>query len=203
MPWWYWTIGIWLGLPLLLFLLWIFGQILGPLMRFKSCAIVKKDMLIDFSDDERILKIPFLFLTHLSVPKNNYGPRNFFYDAKFAFILATLWRPLACIAFDVYPRSGRICIRQIQGKGGVKSKLSLFRWEKFLVFCVLEYARKNGFKEVFIQAAKANRWKEKNAQSLAEISERSERLKKRYDVTAKRMGFKPDANKCHYVKLLA
>ena len=70
-----------------------------------------------------------------------------------------------------------------------------------MISCVLNWARQEGFKEAWIQPAESNRWyNEGNSQSIDELMELRGRLKKRYNITARRMGFKYNSENKHWVK---
>lgn len=197
MPWWYWLPGIWLGTPVFIFILWFLCQFFGPITRFRGLKKINKNQLAQFVKDNYSLnKTTFLFVTKWKTEKSYYGPPGFYYDASQAFVLRTLWKAHACIAFDSYPEESRICVRQIQGKKGSEAFLSRLRWEKFLLDYATQWARCNGFKEIWVQPSRLNKWCPKG------IEQEQKKFKLRYDVTAKRMGFKLDEVNGHYIKSL-
>ncbi|MBI4812698.1 hypothetical protein HY798_04695 [Candidatus Falkowbacteria bacterium] len=97
------------------------------------------------------------------------------------------YRGLACVGFTI--EKSIIHIRQIQGARYRQEELLPLRWEKLLVKVVIEIARQLGFKTVEILPAEKNEWRD-----LISYSQ----LKLRYDVTAKRMGFKWNPQKRVY-----
>jgi len=202
MPWWYCILGIWLGIPALVFILWFLCQIFGPITRFRGLKKINKNQLARFVKDNNSLnKTAFLFVTRWKTEKSNYGPQGFYYDAHEAFVLRTLWGACACIAFDIYPELSRVCVRQIQGKKGTELFLSRLRWEKFLLDYATQWAHRNRFKEIWVQSSRLNKWCPKVGDDLW-VEREQKKFKLRYDVTAKRMGFKFDEYSGHYIKSL-
>jgi hypothetical protein len=78
-------------------------------------------------------------------------------------------------------------IRQLQGVYGLDDALKMFRWEKMLIQAVVDQAKSLGVQYVHVVKAAKNEWRHKVG---------CERLRLRYDVTAKRMGFKDSG--CKY-----
>lgn len=135
---------------------------------------------------------------------SNYGTRfvtafrfrksSIYRDAEFNFILSSgPWFYLtarAIISFNIFvdPGDGLLTmrVRQIQAirNRARTDPVPGIRWEKMLLEIVIDYAKKNGFECVEVSSAKANRWRWQVP---------LERLILRYDVVAKRRGFKPDA----------
>ena len=121
-------------------------------------------------------------------------------DAEYSFLFCrkVYFRslPLAIISFNPYadPISGAwiVKIRQIQCVGGKRNENPLYwlRWERMLVQIVVDWARKECFDRVEILPAKQSRWTDKAP---------LERLYVRYDVTAKRCGFRYDKNSETYM----
>ena len=117
----------------------------------------------------------------------------FFFDAPYRIILYGFKNnvsvPIACIAFiQTGPRS--VCINQIQGPSYDRSEentaariaaLSEVKWERLLVRVVCEWARKNRIESVEMISCKKSRWYR---------DFRHKQMFIRYDVTARRMGFK-------------
>lgn len=202
MPLWYWVIGAWLSLPLLFFIFWPLTGISRTSLGFRGINIINKNYLAEFlTNDSSIKKLPFLIITKWKVKRYNYGPRGFYYDATAAFVLETIRGPLACIAFEGYAENLRVYVLQIQGRGGTNAIPSGFRWEKFLLAHVVGWARKNGFKEILVQPARLNKWCPGEPYS-EQGKQEYDRLKLRYDVTAKRMGFKFNKETGYYIKSL-
>ncbi len=80
---------------------------------------------------------------------------------------------------------GDILIDQIQATStlGTQKVLGTFRWEKVLVGLVIDWAAQNGLNRIFIRPAKYNKYTAINNSA-------GNRGHMRYDITAKRMGFK-------------
>lgn len=133
------------------------------------------------------------------------GKAAFTADSKYSLIIGARQsgqnRWLAGIGFDLDQR-GCPVISQIQACSPIigtsvagtfddyekerdcnKSLLARFRWEFLLVALVAKWAQIRKAKEVRIKPAAHNIWR---------VAVPDERLKLRYDVTAKRMGFKFD-----------
>lgn len=66
------------------------------------------------------------------------------------------------------------------------SVLQDYKWERALIGLTLDWAREEGIPSVYLLPADKNRW--------AKSSEQMERLEMRYDVSAKRLGFKLQPN---------
>jgi len=75
-------------------------------------------------------------------------------------------------------------IRQIQGVRGQDELLRVIRWEKMLVQAVIDIAKSGQVSYVHVVKASKNKWRANLGKSGCE------RIYLRYDVTAKRMGFK-------------
>lgn len=125
-------------------------------------------------------------------------------DTEFTLILydgeilsgSCISRSIACIGFDVVkPHKKRakpiIFIRQIQGVYGKKQELAAFRWEKMLVQIIVDWARVNGFSEARIQLAEHNRYYD-------QVGSRDS-LRLRYNITARRSGFRLNEARNYYV----
>lgn len=92
-----------------------------------------------------------------------------------------------------------ITIVQIQGartfrfhegrEEGAMKILSLIRWEKLLISIVRDWAFDNGFNEVRVVSAHKNVWYNKAYGKAGKVGAWETRMKVRYDVTSKRMGF--------------
>lgn len=131
---------------------------------------------------------------------NEYNEFDIYFDTIFGFTLIETkkYRPkmilgLAAIGFEVNTKERIVTIRQIQGHPGRKKELQNLRWEKMLIVVVVDWAKQNRFKRVQIQRAKNNKY----------YLGREKEFHLRYDVTAKRSGFKLDNDKNEYVLNLA
>lgn len=141
---------------------------------------------------------------HLFYVKGGVGrPRSTIYkviytDAPYNFALVKRKKPICNIAFTVrkYDES-IILVRQIQGVPGRQKELRPFRWEKMLLQILIDWAKQNGFKRIDVVRAKDTGWYNKH-----ENTERNKRLYMKYDVTARRMGFKFDEEKRVYFSYL-
>lgn len=114
-------------------------------------------------------------------------------DAEYSFILTAKIKILgkksilaiSSLAFDIPEKTNKsILIKQIQGVRGRRIFLRSFRLEKMLIEIATDWARKNSFSKVMIQSAKKNCWYNSSNEK------RKKRLHLKYDVTAKRCGFK-------------
>lgn len=99
---------------------------------------------------------------------------------------------VACISFNVVNRS-TVLIEQIQGVRMRLSILQNFRWEKMLLKIVMDWAKNAGFKRVRVIQAKSSLWY---------TDYRAQSLFMKYDVTARRSGFKFDKKDQTYVRSL-
>lgn len=127
------------------------------------------------------------------------------YDALFYFALAyqdqkgDRWG-LALLGFRVSPWRKTVFVEQIQGihinpeyslpKKEAWNKLQSFRWEKMLIKFVEDWATLNMFSRIGIRQARFNYWR-RNGKHLSDTEvQHNERLRMRYDITARRMGYK-------------
>lgn len=108
---------------------------------------------------------------------------NRFCDATFSFCLLCRGRPIAYIGFNAI--GSAIRITQIQGVHGRSLYLAPIRWEHALVEYVVEWAQKHGIPRVEIESGTRNDWVRAGHISI-------QQAKLRYDVTAKKCGFKKD-----------
>ncbi len=100
---------------------------------------------------------------------------------------------VACIGFDVVDQA-TILVKQIQGVYGKSSILQYFRWERMLLKIVVDWAKNAGFKRIRVIKSESSHWfTESRAQSFF----------MKYDVTARRSGFKFDEKDQTYVRTLA
>lgn len=122
---------------------------------------------------------------------------NFVLDADYCFEFEVpngdYSKSLAVVAFNISgPKS--IVVRQIQGSRGEEKQLRLFQWERMLLQIVVDWARRSGLKEVeVIQAQEQPYYNERRAQQFYI----------RYDVTARRSGFKFSPFRGRYVLKLS
>ncbi len=130
------------------------------------------------------------------------------WDAPYGIVLAFKYyiasqeipRAIAYISFKI--ESGPIHINQLQGMPGRQKELFPLRWEKMLYQLVIEIARRLNFKMVEILPAEQNDYYIPSTRLLklrhTTIKDWRQSLKLRYDVTAKRMGFKWNTEKRVY-----
>ena len=114
------------------------------------------------------------------------------------------YRGIACIGFVI---SGSVVhIQQIQGARHRQEELRPLRWEKLLVKIVVEIARQLRFKTVEILPAERNDYYIPSDRYLkmrrSTKKDWQKLLKLRYDVTAKRLGFKWNLEKQVYEYIL-
>lgn len=142
---------------------------------------------------------------------NGYGSysltRKIYFDGFYAFILfraentdvnVIYDKAIACIGFEQVGKT--IKVVQIQGVSGKKRWLSKIRWEKMLLSILIDWAKANRYKRVEVIRAEESVWYPREWQK----NRYSNRLRKsmflRYDVTARRMGFKFVPNAKRYAK---
>ena len=175
------------------------------LNKFKSQVLYRSDLagyLKDFQKSEVKQKLNFsdfsLYYSHDLCWSQFKGVYK---DAFFTLILTHQaeetvngnFGAIACIGFDVVGPSS-ILVKQIQGVSGQSDILKNFKWERMLVKMVMDWARNAGFQTVKIINSKSNGWYNQ---------QRAESLFMKYDVTARRSGFKFDEKDQTYVKDLA
>lgn len=118
-------------------------------------------------------------------------------DTSYAFLLKTKGTRKnnadALIGFDTRYKNQAIEVKQIQGRQYRQKALKPLRWEKMLLRMATDWAGKSCFKQVRVQKAENNKW--------WDISKpkRNQRLKMKYDVTARRSGFYFDKDLDCYV----
>lgn len=133
---------------------------------------------------------------------HSYGIWGFYYDTENAFVLTIKRRAVACLGFEVDEGNSIVYVRQIQGKKGLDSYLSSIKWERFLLNSLVLWAKHAGYQKVFVSPAEKNKWYSNSGLNTRELTELQKRFKLRYDVTAKRLGFRYDAECGYYVKKL-
>ena len=107
-------------------------------------------------------------------------------DAAYNFVLVRGKEPICGIAFEAGETAApaSIFVKQIQGVPGKQEELRSFRWEKILLQILIDWAKQNGFERIDVVRAKNSGW------WSSFRCDRNKRLYMKYDVTAKRMGFK-------------
>ena len=121
------------------------------------------------------------------------GFESVYQDATYTLVLTYDNEAIACIGFEVVDGSA-ILIKQIQGVKGRLTILKYFRWEKMLLNIAMDWAKNAGFKAVKIIRGESSGWYSPYlAQSLF----------MKYDVTARRSGFKFDEENKTYFRNLA
>ena len=118
---------------------------------------------------------------------------SFYWDTKRGFILwikvKEVWEPVACVGFDVHGLFFRksLFIKQIQARQKdliSEDSLEMLKeiyWERLFVDLVAKTAKQIGIKRVQVLPYSRSQWGEVRSNL---------RYKLRYDVTAKRLGFK-------------
>lgn len=137
-----------------------------------------------------------------------YGPddlKQFYCDARHLVLLNAgpangNKTAIACIAFDFDASDSRIDIVQIQGasypdrvgltKEDIASMLAPFKWERLLLAFLCSIAKMTKIKSVRLQPGRKNHWYR---------GEKKQQFFMRYDVTARRSGFKFDQSIDAYV----
>lgn len=152
------------------------------------------------------LSFPASFMLQRGYRDNRFP--NIYWDATYGIVLAYKhlvngreeYREIACVGFEI-DRS-IIHIKQIQGARYRHEELSPLRWEKLLIKVVIEIAQRLGFITVEILPAERNDYYIPSDHELESrhISKKDwqQLLKLRYDVVAKRLGFKWDPQKRVY-----
>lgn len=118
-----------------------------------------------------------------------YGPGKLhaiFVDAVYSLVLFKGTNPVCNIGFNLGEDNSSILVKQIQGIQGKHKELSSLRWEKILLQIVVDWARRNNLKKVSVIRSVDSDWHNSSNK------ERCERMYIKYDVTARRMGFKFD-----------
>jgi hypothetical protein len=144
----------------------------------------------------------FQYRSIISYGEDPRAAEVFYFDAPYRIVLyggknnINISVPIACVAFDkVGSRS--ICIKQIQGTsyGRLENEeiriaaLREIKWERLLVQIVCEWARINRVKWVKSISSKKSYWYGHHNQK---------QLFMRYDVTARRMGFRESSEEGIY-----
>lgn len=109
----------------------------------------------------------------LCVKREKSGP---FFKKRYNYI--------ACVGFDETTNldgSVSITIQQLQGRRGAMMHLAHIKWERLLVRIVTDWAYRNGYSTIKMIRAVQNPWYS---------SANSQQMYLRYDVTARRSGFK-------------
>ncbi len=123
--------------------------------------------------------VPFLLLSY------RWG---LYADGDYGFILE--WHPwsgrsvaLAMVTFDLREQFGGwyVIIRQLQGVKGRDSYLEGVRWERLLIHVVTDWASANGYDHVACIQGQDSVWFSKSREMA---------FRMRYDVTARRSGFR-------------
>ena len=129
-----------------------------------------------------------------------------FMDTKTAFVLLYRRTPIASIGFCV--KKHHLLIVQLQGVFGEEKVLSVFKWERLLVAFLLDLAKALSFRKVLMNSSYQCAYNPLTNDEIETVylpegfEERVQRLKMRYDVTAKRMGFKQlKPGGCHVYSL--
>ncbi|OGF27600.1 hypothetical protein A2303_02945 [Candidatus Falkowbacteria bacterium RIFOXYB2_FULL_47_14] len=124
--------------------------------------------------------------------KNTSGPRDLFgaiwWDCPYGIRLNFLWQTIACLGFTVKDEK-TLRIEQLQGVLGKREYLKGLRWERMLIRLLIKVAPGLGYEKIYVQPGKNNRW----------VGNDLKTFKLRYDVSAKREGFKYDPENGDYV----
>lgn len=123
-------------------------------------------------------------------------------DTTYAFELQNYEHTIALIDFDV-GEEDILIIRQIQGDSqlcdhGNQEYLAPLKWERMLLRITIDWASQHGFRQVRVQRAEDNKWWSIDIPPEP-LVEHQERLRMRYNVTAKRSGLRFNTNLNCYV----
>ncbi len=142
-----------------------------------------------------------------------YTPRDFdrfYFDADYNLVLMApmpvgFWkeqRGVACVGFTAEKEMGTITIRQLQAFDPeplrnshrefhrfTKELLEPIKWERMLVVILLDLVFGNGFRRVEMIRANESKWYGQPYCLKSHVCDIQGRMKMRYDVTARRMGF--------------
>ncbi|MBI5224081.1 hypothetical protein HY990_06705 [Candidatus Micrarchaeota archaeon] len=122
--------------------------------------------------------------------------KTHYYDKHLAAVITKDERPLACASYD--DRDGVLTISQIQGTYGEEELQKNLRWEKALIFAIEELAKKMPWvRKLVVIGAKNSMYSE-----VKGLSEPGEEGYLRYDVTARRCGFKKNDETGNYEKAI-
>ena len=117
-----------------------------------------------------------------------YGYPNYgavYFDTRYNFVLLDDGEPICSIGFNRrIIRRSVIFIKQIQGVRNKQEELSPLRWEKMLLQIVIDYAKQNKFKRIDVIRSVNHQ------DYFSDNKKRSQRMYMKYDITARRMGFK-------------
>jgi hypothetical protein len=146
-------------------------------------------------DDEIALKSEFSQPGLFSGRSTLFPGYKIFYDAPIAIVVVDGLVPLFGTFFQPRknPRNGLtyLDVKQLQRFDGGNRVMPVKRWEKYLVGCVEDFATSQDMQRVTIRPSSMNSWNSK---------ERESRFKMRYDVTAKRSGYRYREEDLRYVK---
>jgi len=112
-----------------------------------------------------------------------------YFDAPYSMVLIHNEGAIAAISFEPHP--GALLVPQIQGVRRERAKLERLKWPKALLRLVTDFAEDYDIPEVWVLPSVKNKWTEVAGSDGGFL---------RYDVTARRSGFKYDEQKKVYVK---
>lgn len=101
-------------------------------------------------------------------------------------------------------KKGDVLVAQIQGQKGLSRKgldeLNKLKWERALLQTVVDWAQRAGLPRVLVAPSANNHWLNHAycQQTKDELEDLKERLFLRYDVTARRCGFRQEAENLPY-----
>jgi len=134
-------------------------------------------------------------------PSKGCGNCIFYHDTKHSFVLSNnnsnnMYGSLALVGFDL-DSSLRVKVKQIQalkGSPGTQNDknyqlLQPLKWERMLLKIVTDWASEAGFEQVWVQGATNNTWNRLDSNVA---------FRMRYDVTARRSGFRLDKQSGDY-----
>ena len=117
-----------------------------------------------------------------------------YWEAPLAIAIWTEKGPAAGMAVEL--RWGALCIRQLQGVAGVPLSKELPDWPKTFVEACLRFARRTGVRHVRLYRADQSLFyywpmlpKKEGRTRYEMLEEHRQRMRRRYDGTARQMGF--------------
>ena len=133
-----------------------------------------------YGQNNVIIKDYSVIYTH----KKKHFRNNFliYADADFGYIFMKNQFALASMWFDVIFENKKkiLFVKQIQGIRGKKDELKKFRWERMLLYFLIDSAKKAGFHKIRVVKSTNQSW---------HTSANGKNFHMRYDVSAKREGF--------------
>ncbi len=116
----------------------------------------------------------------------------------YAFVLLKDENPIACIGVDVESET-MLKVKQLQAVPEQREAHSVLRWEKMFLKVIEDWGQRHGFNEAGVTKAEDTDWWNKK---IPDLDRHRQALKMRFDITAKRSGYKFDKKRNCFVKKL-